>query len=134
MERWSFQAVSKNEQQRMKYSLEWLLKHYESNLRMKFLFFWGHQTSKNGTLTSSCFSQWYISPFVVDGVKYNTAEHWMMAQKALVFKDNEIYKKVLGAKSAAEAKALERVWDFRKYEDRIIFVVTKPFRIDQTVH
>ena len=30
--------------------------------------------------------------------------------------------------------SLERVWDFRKYEDRIIFVVTKPFRIDQTVH
>jgi hypothetical protein len=28
---------------------------------------------------------------------------------------------------------LERVWDLRKHEDRIIFAVTKPFRIDQTV-
>lgn len=32
-------------------------------------------------------SQWYESPFVVDGVTYHTAEMWMMIQKAKLFGD-----------------------------------------------
>ena len=32
-------------------------------------------------------SQWYESPFEVDGVTYQTAEMWMMVQKAKLFGD-----------------------------------------------
>ncbi len=92
----------------MAYNLEWLIDNFEKETGIKYLFFWGHQKSKNGDLTSSCFSQWWVSPFIVDNVVFNTAEHWMMAQKALLFEDNEMYEKIIIAKSPAEAKALGR--------------------------
>lgn len=108
----------------MVYNLEWLTGQFESEKRIKYLFFWGHQKSKSGELTSSCFSQWWASPFTVDGVKFNTAEHWMMAQKALLFDDKEIYEQVIMAKSPAEAKALgrqvrnfdEATWNNKRFE------------------
>ena len=108
----------------MTYDLEWLIDNFEKGKRTKYLFFWGHQKSKSGDLTSSCFSQRWTSPFVVNKVKYNTAEHWMMAQKALLFGDNEIYEKIIIAKSPAEAKSLgrqvrnfnETVWDTKRFE------------------
>lgn len=92
----------------MHYDLAWLIAIFEQKEKVKFLFFWGHQPSKRGDLTAACFSQWWGSPFVVEEVRYNTTEHWMMAQKALLFDDLEIYQKVIAAKSPAEAKALGR--------------------------
>ncbi|CAM4001628.1 NADAR domain-containing protein [Flavobacterium branchiophilum] len=74
----------------------------------KFLFFWGHQPSKDGTLSKTCFSQWWESPFVVDGVEYKTAEHWMMAKKAALFVDTATLEKILACNSPAEAKKLGR--------------------------
>ncbi|WP_324670763.1 NADAR family protein [Hymenobacter sp. GOD-10R] len=90
------------------YTLDWLLSNYEKGKRQKYLFFWGHQPSKSGELTASCFSQWWNAPFVVDNVRYNTAEHWMMAQKALLFHDTAVFEKVLVAKTPGEAKTLGR--------------------------
>jgi ribA/ribD-fused uncharacterized protein len=81
----------------------------------KFLFFWGHQPSKDGIITKTCFSQWWVSPFVVDGITYKTAEHWMMAKKAELFNDNEILEKIIQANSPAEAKKLGR--EVRNYND-----------------
>jgi ribA/ribD-fused uncharacterized protein len=92
----------------MNYDLDWLITKVEKKEKVKFLFFWGHQKSKSVDVTAACFSQWWASPFLVDNVRYNTTEHWMMAQKALLFNDLEIYKQVLTAKSPAEAKALGR--------------------------
>ncbi|MFD2907425.1 NADAR family protein [Flavobacterium ardleyense] len=108
----------------MKYNLENLISTFEKGKKLKYLFFWGHQKSKSGELTSACFSQWWTAPFVVDEVKYNTAEHWMMAQKALLFSDVEIYKKIIVAKSPAEAKSLGRqvknfdeiTWNNKRFE------------------
>lgn len=108
----------------MTYNLEWLIDNFEKGKRTKYLFFWGHQKSKSGELTSSCFSQWWTSPFIVEKVKFNTAEHWMMAQKALLFVDKEIYDKIIIAKSPAEAKALgrqvrnfdETTWNHKRFE------------------
>lgn len=99
----------------MTYNLEWLIDNFENGKRTKYLFFWGHQKSKSRELTSSCFSKWWTSPFIVDKVKYNTAEHWMMAQKALLFDDRENYDKIIIAKSPAEAKALGR--QVRNFDD-----------------
>ena len=44
--------------------------------RVKYLFFWGH-TSTRDSVGAECLSQWYEAPFVVDGVHYRTAEHHM---------------------------------------------------------
>ena len=109
---------------KMTYNLEWLIDNFEKGKRIKFLFFWGHQKSKSGELISSCFSQWWTSPFIVENVRYNTAEHWMMAQKALLFNDREIYEKIIVAKSPAEAKALgrqvsnfnEATWNSKRFD------------------
>ena len=35
--------------------------------------------------SSSCFSQWSPSSFLVDGVSYSSAEQFMMAEKAGIF-------------------------------------------------
>ncbi|MGC4040847.1 MAG: NADAR family protein [Flavobacterium sp.] len=90
----------------------------------KFLFFWGHEPSKDGSITKTCLSQWWLSPFVVDGTGYKTAEHWMMAKKALLFNDRVNFAKILQASSPAEAKKLGRevgnyddaVWKEHRYE------------------
>lgn len=63
----------------------------------KFTFFW------NGP-----FSQWHSSPFEIDGIKYNCAEQWMMAEKARMFKDDESLKKIMALSSPKEQKAIGR--------------------------
>ncbi|WP_370277665.1 NADAR family protein [Flavobacterium sp. J27] len=92
----------------MKYTIEKLISEFEKGKRNKYVFFWGHQKSKNNEITASCFSQWWIAPFEVEGVVYPSAEHWMMAQKAMLFDDLEQYKRIIEAKSPAEAKAIGR--------------------------
>ena len=52
-------------------------------LEPEFLFFWGHRPSQDGQLTKSCLSQWWMSSFEVDGEQFLTAEHFMMAGKAV---------------------------------------------------
>ncbi|WP_273211975.1 NADAR family protein [Runella zeae] len=96
------------EEKLIDYNIEELISQFEKGQRLKYLFFWGHQPSKNGDITQSCLSQWWFSTFVVNSVKYNTAEHWMMAQKALLFDDIEVYHKIINTQSPAEAKALGR--------------------------
>jgi ribA/ribD-fused uncharacterized protein len=93
----------------MKYSKE------NINPEDKFLFFWGHEPSKDGTLSKSCLSQWWPASFTVDGIEYKTAEHWMMAKKAALFNDTEILEQILQADSPAEAKKLGR--EVRNYVD-----------------
>jgi len=75
--------------------------------RPKYLFFWGHREGRQG-VTSSCFSQWYGAPFSVDGRRYPTAEHFMMAEKAALFGDESVRAQVLLAPNPGAAKALGR--------------------------
>ena len=53
----------------------------------QFTFFW-----------SGPFSQWFRSSFVVDGVKYNCAEQYMMAEKAIMKSKNPSEQKSWGRK------------------------------------
>lgn len=92
----------------MKYSVEWLVNKTNAGEPVKYILFWGHQPSKDGSLTATCFSQWWQSPFTVDGVLYRTAEHFMMAGKARLFGDDAALEKILAAEKPAEAKALGR--------------------------
>ncbi|WP_431215310.1 NADAR domain-containing protein [Puia sp. P3] len=59
-------------------------------------FFRGHQPAEDGEVSTSCFSQFWVAPFRVDGVVYPTAEHWMMAGKAKLFGDEVALKVILG--------------------------------------
>jgi ribA/ribD-fused uncharacterized protein len=75
----------------------------------KYLFFWGHHPSHDGSITKSCFSQWWqSSPFHIDGVTYKTAEHYMMAEKARLFGDLAIADRILQSSHPKEAKDLGR--------------------------
>ncbi len=94
----------------MKYNIENIAQ------ESKFLFFWGHQPSKDGMITKTCFSQWWLSSFEVNGVIYKTAEHWMMAKKAELFKDDEVLEKIIQCNSPAEAKKLGR--EVKNYDDK----------------
>ncbi len=58
----------------MKYNVANTIAKFESGESLKYLFFWGHSKSGN-EITKSCFSQWFESPFEVEGVTYKTAEH-----------------------------------------------------------
>lgn len=88
----------------MKYSVEWL----KSQTSIEFLFFWGHEASKNGSLTKACLSQWWMASFTEDNILYKTAEHYMMAQKAKLFNDMEVFEKILEKESPKDVKDLGR--------------------------
>jgi ribA/ribD-fused uncharacterized protein len=108
----------------MTYDKNWAIEKREKSEQLDFLFFWGHQPSEDGSTTKSCFSQWWVAPFTVDGQIYKTAEHWMMAAKAKLFNDDSIALKILDAESPAEVKKLGRlvngfdpiVWEVHKYD------------------
>lgn len=63
-----------------------------------------------------CFSQWYQSPFIVEGIQYLTAEQYMMSRKALLFHDYEILGRILNQKDPHECKMLgKQVRGFKGY-------------------
>ena len=76
--------------------------------RPKFVLFWGHQAAENDRLGHECFSQWYPAPFEVEGMRFPTAEHYMMWRKARLFEDDQTAAAVLAAGSPAAAKKLGR--------------------------
>lgn len=92
----------------MTYNTEWLLNLISSGVVPKYVFFWGHKSNVEGKVTKACFSQWWPCTFVVDGNTYVSSEHWMMAEKARVFGDIEIYNKILTVIKPGAAKALGR--------------------------
>jgi ribA/ribD-fused uncharacterized protein len=91
------------------YNTQWLANAFENGQCIEFLFFWGHTNSNNEEAGKFCLSQWYPSPFTVNGVEYKTAEHWMMAQKALLFEDKEMFEKIIMAETPSDAKKLGRL-------------------------
>ena len=69
-----------------------------------FTFFWGGP-----------FSQWFNSPFTIEDIKFNTAEQWMMACKARLFRDNETLKRIMEETDPSKQKSLgKQVKDFKK--------------------
>ena len=109
--------------QNMKYSVETIKQIACANPQVQFVYFWGHTPAKKG-VTSTCLSQWYDTAFEVAAVKYHTAEQYMMAQKALLFNDADVYDEIMSADNPRDYKKLGRkirnfdgkVWDMKKYE------------------
>lgn len=106
------------------YDIKWLTDRFENGDTFKFIFFWGHTNKQNQEVGKFVFSQWYESPFTVNNITYKTAEHWMMAQKALLFDDIKNFEKIINCNKPGEAKELGRqvvgyddqIWNKRKFE------------------
>lgn len=58
--------------------------------------------------TQDYMSNWYESPFEINGIKFNCAEQYMMYSKAMMFSDTYIAQKVLQTTVPREQKALGR--------------------------
>ncbi|TQS32440.1 hypothetical protein Golomagni_07242 [Golovinomyces magnicellulatus] len=72
----------------------------------KAIYFWRESDNKTGWL-----SQWYYCPFTDDedpNIIYDTAEHYMMYHKAMLFNDSDVAAQVLTAKHPRQVKALGR--------------------------
>lgn len=89
-------------------SVEQLLIAMDSEEKLKYLFFWGHTPPRDQSVNKACLSQWYNSPFIIKDNHYKTAEHYMMAEKAALFKDKESEAKIIESHSPHEAKKLGR--------------------------
>ncbi|WP_219414910.1 NADAR family protein [Pseudonocardia nigra] len=74
----------------------------------EYLLFYGHSPLKSGRIGASCLSQWWRAEFVVDGERYFTAEHFMMASKAELFGDHEAAGKIRAEPEPKGAKILGR--------------------------
>lgn len=106
------------------YDIKWLTEKFESGETLKFIHFWGHTNKFNESVGLFCFSQWFHSSFTVDNITYKTAEHWMMAHKALLFGDTMSFDKIIASNKPSEAKELGRqvlgyddqIWNENKFE------------------
>ncbi|CCG83156.1 protein of unknown function [Taphrina deformans PYCC 5710] len=69
------------------------------------------------------FSQWYPSSFVVAGQSYPTAEHYMMAAKARLFRDHDSERLIIDATEPEQVRDLGRkiknfdgkLWNEKKF-------------------
>ena len=108
----------------MRYNLTWLTDKHDQGETINYIFFWGHTNKTRGDIGKFIFSQWYPASFTVDEVEYKTAEHWMMARKALLFSDNEIFQRIVSADKPGEVKELgrkikgfeESIWNDCKFD------------------
>lgn len=107
----------------MKYNIEIIRQIVSRNSDLAFIYFWGHTPSPN-RITAACLSQWYDCYFELNGVSYHTAEQYMMASKALLFGDEEIYREIMAAYHPLDHKKLGRKvrgfnpesWSTSKYD------------------
>lgn len=84
----------------------------------KFVFFWKlHHKNEE-------FSNWYPRTFVIEGIRYNCVEQYMMAKKAILFGDVTIYQQIMQTEDPGKCKDLGKLvrgfnpvtWDNCKYE------------------
>lgn len=112
-----------NKDGEMKYSRERIENDFQNRKKEKFIFFWGHQPSKDGTITKTSFSQWWRSSFSINIGTYCCMEQYMMAEKARLFKDVETLEKIMRSNNPKEIKVLgrqvknfdENIWKKNRY-------------------
>ena len=98
----------------------------EAGWAPEYLLFWGHSASRGAPLGKECLSQWYPAAFTLDGETYATAEHYMMAQKAVLFGDAEVAALIRASSKPADVKALGRKvrgFDAARWEEHRFRVV-----------
>lgn len=60
-------------------------------------------------------SNWYLSDFELNGIRYSSMEQYMMYQKAVLFGDHEIAQQIMGTTNVGKIKALGR--SVKNYDD-----------------
>ncbi len=115
----------------MKYDLQSCIKRYDTGETLEYIFFWGHR-SEPGEVTQACLSQWYPCTFQVDGITYNCAEQYMMAEKARVFNDAEILAKILASSTPKDIKALGR--EVKNFDGKKWSAVSKDIVVKGNLH
>lgn len=88
-----------------------------------FLFFWSHK-SQADIIDKSCLSQWYPAKFIAKEATYFSAEQYMMAKKAALFRDTKKLHEILKTEAPYFAKRAGRlvqnfdplIWDRRKFD------------------
>ena len=55
---------------------------------------WGHTPERDGHITETCLSQWWLAEFRVEAQPYCCMEQFMMAEKARLFGDKETLEKL----------------------------------------
>ena len=106
-----------------KYSLEKLREEAAHGKQHAFRLFWGHRPSVDGSITQSCFSQWWKGEFWFYAQSYCCMEQFMMEQKAKLFGDEESRQQILKSSDPGRIKALgrkvgnfeQKLWDRAKY-------------------
>jgi ribA/ribD-fused uncharacterized protein len=104
--------------------VEALIASWRAGARPSCFFFWGHRARRDGKIGKWCLSQWWPAAFVVDGVDYPTAEHFMMAGKARLFGDADSIARILANPDPSEAKKSgrkvrgfdEEAWNSHRYQ------------------
>ena len=91
----------------MKYNIETIKEIVKRNPLTPIIYFWGPEHDSE-VVTEACLSQWYDCYFEVEGVQYHTTEQYMMAGKALLFGDDEVYDKIMAAEKPNKYKKLGR--------------------------
>lgn len=79
--------------------------------KAKYLCFWGHTKQSEQLINKTCFSQWFDSPFEIEGITYSTEEHYMMAEKARLFENHseankKLVSQIIEASHPQKAKQL----------------------------
>ena len=106
-----------------KYSRRKIIHEFKAGKMADVYMFWGHHPSKDGTISKSCFSQWWKSDFWHDGERFSCMEQCMMLGKAKLFRDNTVIEQIKTSTDPKEIKALGRtvqnfdgkIWDTFKY-------------------
>lgn len=88
----------------MNYTLEQIQDRFKQGEKLEYLFFWGHQASKDGRIIKSCLSQWWMTNFKESDIIFKSAEHYMMVGKARVFNDLPIVDQIVAAESPKKVK------------------------------
>jgi len=108
---------------RPKYTRQWLQQEFSAGKKPELCLFWGNQPSRDGSITKSCLSQWWMEDFYSAAAHYLCMEQYMMAGKAELFGDQEIREQILKCSDPRQIKALGRkvkgfdqaVWDKAKH-------------------
>lgn len=62
-------------------------------------------------------SNWYLSPFIANGMKFSSVEQYMMYRKAVSFNDDTVASEIMKTDVVADIKALGR--SVAGYDDNI---------------
>lgn len=89
-------------------SREALAKAWDPERPLPILFFPDSGGSCEGEPGPACLSQWGSFPFEHEGLRFPTAEHWMMHGKARLFGDEAMAEAILKCRTSWQAKEYGR--------------------------